>query len=201
MEEANEKIIDSNRMCLKELEEKYLKISKEMELLKLEKESQVDLVNKLKKNSVAMINNKESSDIIKELYMITCGVNSDSNILNKKPVTEMLKELGEYFKKREFQVINYINTIDDISGEDEEKQLKKIIENRKETNKNSKLLIARQKLEIDRNLKKKKAEERMHRVILKGRKSVEKLFLDKREGKINNNETENKDDDGNLLLF
>ncbi len=201
IEENNEKIKEINRLNLKDLEEKLFKFNKEMELLKYEKEFLEDQVKKLKKNSVAITNEKETTDIVKELYLMTCGVNSDANSISKKPVVELLKELAEYFKKREFLVINYVNTIEEISAQDEEKKLKKIIENRKETNKNTKLLIAREKLEHDRNSKKMRAEERMHRIILNGKKSHPRLFLEKTKGSNNQQEIQSKDDDGNLFLF
>ncbi len=201
MEESNDKIEESNNLNLNELEDKLHKLSKEMELLRNEKEFLEEQVKKFKKNSVAIINDKETTDIIKELYSMTCGVNSDINSYSKKPVDESLKELAEYFKKREFQVINFINTIEEISAHDEEKKLKKIIENRKETNKNAKLLIAREKLEQDRNSKKKRAEDRMHRVILNGKRAHPRMFLDRKNGNNNQQEFEKKDDDGNLFLY
>jgi len=182
---------------IRELEDKLVKLTAEMDLLKREKNIAEEQVKRLKTSSTAMTNDKESIEVIKELHKMTSGTYLDP----KKSVGDMLKELADYLKKREFETINYIDVIERISLEDQENKLKKIIDLRKEINKNEKVQIARQKLENEINLSKRNAEERMNRIVIKGRKAVGKVNLEVKNVKGNSYQTKKEDDDEDLYIY
>jgi len=208
LDKEYDKISQENNVVLKELEDRFQKVSKEMEKLKAECEYERNITDKLKSSSQSDTTSIEINNIIRELHHISIsGENADAiaNLIKKqkkKSVTEMVKELSDCLKQMEFDVIEYINTIENIHNQDEEK-LKAIINKRKEYNKFVKQSDHRAKEEKETNLRKKKAEDRMHRVILKGRKMVKKMVLDKKDQPSNSHHISEKKvtEDDNLIFY
>ncbi len=205
LDKEYDKLSHENNLIIKDLEERYLKVSKEMEKLKMEYEIEQKGLEKLKSSSQADTTSNEINNIIKELnhFPITAAI-SDPNQnkkSKKKNAADMIKELSDNLKQMEFDVIEYINEIENISHQDEEK-LKNIFSKRKEFNKFLKQNDHRAKEEKENIIRKKKAEERMHRVILKGRKNIKKIIIDKRDEPQNlENQSENQISEEDNLLF
>jgi len=207
LDKEYDKLSGENNILIKDLEERLQMVSKEMEKLKLECENTERTTEKLKSYSQSETNSKEIYGIIRELHQIgTIGDSIDlgktNKKLKKKSVSDMLKELSDVLKGMEFDVIEYINEIENISQQDEEK-LKNIINKRKEFNKFHKQKDHRMKEIKESIARKKKAEERIHRVILKGRKIARKMILDKRDehNNIENTSDSKINEEDNLIFY
>jgi hypothetical protein len=208
LDKEYDKLSQENNVVVKELEDRFQKVSKEMEKLKAECEYERKITDKLKSSSQSDTSSIEIYNIIRELHHISISGENAEVIGNqmkkqkKKPVTDMVRELSEGLKQMEFDVIEYINMIENIYHQDEEK-LKVIINKRKEYNKFVKQSDHRAKEEKEIFLRKKKAEDRMHRVILKGRKMVKKLIIDKKDEPSNSDNFSEKKvtEDDNLIFY
>jgi hypothetical protein len=207
LDKEYDKQAKENNVIIKDLEERFQKVSKEMEKLKAECQNERRMTDKIKSSSQADTTSNEIYNIIRELYhMAISGENADvagsqNKKPKKKPVADMVKELSDSLKQMEFDVIEYINTIENMYHQDEEK-LKPIINKRKEFNKFIKQSDHRAREEKENLMRKKKAEERMHRVILKGRKNVMKMIIDKKDEPQNlENRSENKTNEEDNLIF
>lgn len=109
-------------------------------------------------------------------------------------------------------VIDYIDKLDKVSKIDEGK-FRAIVHSRKEDNKKKKQLVQKIKSEESKsiynilkilvaNIKKEKAEERMHRIIIKGKKIIHPILVGKNDNKKSVNENVNKgNDDFNMLYY
>lgn len=83
----------------------------------------------------------------------------------------------------------------------DEEKFKKIIHQRKENNKYEKQQSQKKKTEFLVNMKKEKAEERMHRLIVKGRKVIEHRIINKGPKKRKTSTSLKKDNDEVNMLF
>ena len=178
------------------------RLNEQIEALKKRLEMAIEDKEKFKK-SITTYDNPENMDTvldcIEELYGIF-GIStpSSSMLLKDKTVTSytiLANDLMRNVKKKENEVINYINEIENIiNGENKEdkKLIEGIIYERKKEIKKRKLfeLLKEQKDELMK--KNMKAVERANRIVIKGRKVLDFPMLKSKKKKkkvvVDNNE-------------
>lgn len=219
LDKEAEKIAIENRLLINDLEQREKQVKKEREKLLLEKEKDDKIIRDLIKSTEGEGANSEFVRMLRDLYCVSIyGEDYDTYLSNRRnrnfntnlssnlnssqiKTTFDIKDLMDNLRQIEFDVIDYIEILDKISKEDEDK-FKKIVYNRKEYNKFKKQEDQKKKAEFIANIKKEKAEERMHRVIVKGRNPMKHSLAGKGEKKKKNLQKLNKDnDDLNMLYY
>lgn len=206
IEKETEKMIMENKAELLAYEERERQVRKERDLILTEKIKDDKMIKDLKKQTESEGGNFEVVKMIRDLYcMAMFGEDYDMNITAKKfkqkPSADLLKELNQYLQKFEFDLIDYIAILEKISVADSE-SFKKVVHFQKEMNKRNKRNELEKKSAAIANFKKKKQEERMDRVIVKGRKVMEHILVSKADKKKMLNQSINKgNEDINMIFY
>jgi hypothetical protein len=206
IENETDKIIQDNNSFLRDLEQRSGQLEIEEEKLYQEKMKDLMNISQLKKHTECT--NSEESRMIQDLYSVIVykDLNSFENISKggitknkfKKSNQEMIKEIIDTVRKMEFDINDYFTELERIKSD--KKTLDKIVENRKNEN-----LVAKQnenKIKDEEIIheKRMKAEERMHRIVIRGRGIVTKSNANKGVNKLkkldddSNNKNEDYDD-------
>jgi hypothetical protein len=203
-DKETEKMILENKNILKDLEDREKSVRKEREKLFMEKEKEDKVMKDLIRSTSGEGANSEIMVMLRDLYCITIyGEDFESVQANKRlkgrPNLD-IKELMDQLRNMEFDVIEFIEILDEVSKVDEDK-FRKIIHNRKEFNKYKKQEDQKKKSEAITNLRKEKAEERMHRIVVKGRNPMHHNIAGKGEKKEKLNLNLNKENDDYLNMI
>lgn len=204
-DKESEKIIIENKQIFGDFAEREKVVKKEREKLFQEKDKEDKIMRDLLRSTTGEASNYEIINMLKDLYYMTLyGDDFEALLSNKRVKIKSkldIKELMEQLRIKEFKIIEFIEIMDEISKEDGEK-FRKIIYNRKEFNKYMKQEDQKKKTEAVNNLKKEKAEERMHRVVVKGRNPMEHNIAGKgeikKQLKLNLN---SENDDYNNMIY
>lgn len=203
-DKETEKMILENKSILKDLEDREKSVRKEREKLFMEKEKEDKIMKELIRSTSGEGANSEIMVMLRDLYCTTIyGEDFELVQANKRlkgrPNLD-IKELTDHLRNTEFDVIEFIEILEEVSKEDDDK-FKKIIHNRKEYNKYKKQEDQKKKSEAITNLRKEKAEERMHRIVVKGRNPMHHNIAGKGEKKEHLNVNLNKENDDYLNMI
>jgi len=204
-DKESEKMIIENNSTLKDLEARETILKKELESLMREKEKEDKVMKDLLKSTIGDGNKNEINSMLRDLYCITIfGEEYESLPYNKRMKAKNsldIKELLDGLRKMEFEVIEFVDKLELISDEDEDK-FKKLVHSRKEFNKFKKQEDQKKKSEVLAIMKKEKAEERMHRIVVKGRPTMEHGMAGKEDKKKESKLDHYKEnDDYNMIYY
>ncbi len=204
-EKETEIIVIENRASLKEFESREKQVRREYEKLQSEKYKEVKISKDLKISLESEKGNEEIMMMLRDLYYICVHGEDYDYVMSHKRIKkkfnmDVREELTDKLKKIEFDVIDYIERLDKISKEDET-EYKKVVHLRKEHIRNKKVTDQKNRgiaLDIFR---KKRAEERMHRIVVKGRNTLEHILAGREEKKKKNYMNTSKEGGEINMLF